>query len=156
MIAQRAQERLVTVKRRARKSALRRPGGTDAPPSIQVSLSARVPQPEVIADEALTLDRRSAARWSVPGFQLLVRRIGGFSFDLELENVSTSGCRVEMVEECATGEDVITRFPQLEPLGGWVRWTLGTTAGVEFIRPIHPAVFDALLARLGTGDPAGK
>jgi hypothetical protein len=101
----------------------------------------------------MILDRRRTKRRELHGPQLLVRRIGGFNFQAGLKDVSTDGCRIELIEEFEAGEDLIARFPQLEPLGAWVRWTLGPTAGVEFMRPIHPAVFKFLLKRL-TEQPA--
>ena len=81
-----------------------------------------------------------------------MRRIGGFNFQVPLTNVSASGCCIVLIEECEKGEDVIARFPRLEPIGGVVRWTEGTTAGVEFARPIHPAVFEMLLRRMESGE----
>jgi hypothetical protein len=48
---------------------------------------------------------------------------------------------------CQDGEHVIARFPQLQPLGAHVCWTAGTTVGIEFRTPFHPAVFDSLLGK---------
>ena len=81
--------------------------------------------------------------------EVLVRRLGSFNFQAELKDVSTGGCRVQMIEECEVDEALVTRFPQLEPLGARVRWANGMVAGLEFSTALHPAVFDALLARLG-------
>ena len=55
-----------------------------------------------------------------------------------------------MLHPGAPGDPVIARLPQLEPLGSRVCWTEGGIAGVQFLRTIHPAVFDMLLTRLGT------
>ena len=107
------------------------------------------PAAEEPEEKMMVLDRRRATRSALTGPELLVRRIGGFNFQAGLKDVSTDGCRVELIEECEAGEDIIARFPQLEPLGAWVRWTQGRTCGVEFMRPIHPAVFKFLLTRLG-------
>jgi hypothetical protein len=92
-------------------------------------------------------ERRRSGRFAT-GSMIHARRIPGVNFEIPLDNVSAGGCRIEMLEECAVGEDVITRFPDLEPLGARVRWTLGFTAGLQFVRPIHPAVFGSLLERL--------
>lgn len=80
--------------------------------------------------------------------EVIVRRIGGFNFEVALRDVSAHGCQVELIEACEVGDAIITRFPQLEPLGSCVRWTQGTTTGIEFQTKIHPAVFDHLLGRL--------
>jgi hypothetical protein len=92
-------------------------------------------------------ERRRSGRFAT-GSAIHARRIPGVNFEVPLDNVSAGGCRIELLEECEVGEDVITRFPDLEPLGARVQWTLGFTAGLQFARPIHPAVFGALLERL--------
>ena len=93
-------------------------------------------------------EERRCCRRVVLDSEVVVRRIGGFNFQVALREVSRRGCRVELVEPCEVGDPMITRFPQLEPLGSRVCWTQGTTTGVEFTTNIHPAVFDHLLARL--------
>ena len=98
-------------------------------------------------------ERRQCGRFAT-GSQVHVRRIPGVSFEVALDNVSSGGCRIELIEECEIGEDVITRLPDLEPLGARVRWTMGPTAGLQFVRPIHPAVFGSLLERLMQPLPA--
>lgn len=98
-------------------------------------------------NDELLLDRRRCERVGVVS-AITVRPIGGFNHRVRVEDVSTAGCRVELVEEIELGEPVITRFPHLEPLVGAVRWKHGATAGLEFSRRMHPAVLDALVNRL--------
>jgi hypothetical protein len=43
---------------------------------------------------------------------------------------------------------VWVKFDGLDAMEGQVIWVAGFVAGVEFIRPMHPAVFDALVPRL--------
>jgi hypothetical protein len=103
-----------------------------------------------VADERsdeLMLDRRRFARVAVAS-TLMIRPIGGFNYQAQLDQVSAAGCRVELVEEAELGEPLIARFPQLEPLVGEVRWKEGPMAGLEFTRPMHSAVLDALVTRL--------
>lgn len=95
----------------------------------------------------LMLDRRASDRIAVVS-TVTVRPIGGVNHEVGLHDVSIAGCRVELVESTELGEPLITRFPQLEPLVGALRWTNGATAGLEFSRRIHPAVFEGLLHRL--------
>lgn len=76
------------------------------------------------------------------------RRIPGTNFEVPLDNISAGGCRIETLEECEEGDDLIARLPHLEPIGARIRWTLGRTAGVQFTRPIHPAVFSTLVEHL--------
>ena len=99
-----------------------------------------------LTDELL-LDRRRCERVGVVS-AITVRPIGGFNHQVRVEDMSTAGCRVELVEEIELGEPLITRLPQLEPLVGLVRWKHHATAGLEFSRRMHPAVLDALVTRL--------
>jgi hypothetical protein len=99
-----------------------------------------------LSDELL-LDRRGCERVGVAS-AITVRPIGGFNHQVRVDDLSTAGCRVELVEEVELGEPLITRFPQLEPLIGAVRWKRGASAGLEFSRRMHPAVLDALVTRL--------
>ena len=97
-------------------------------------------------------ERRKASRIALNS-EVLVRRIGGFTFSVALKDISVGGCRVELLEPGEIGDTVVTRLPRLEPLGARVRWAEGTITGVQFRTTIHPAVFDMLLARLSpTGD----
>ena len=92
-------------------------------------------------------ERRQCERVATSS-EVMVRRIGGFNFNVALKDISTGGCRVEMLEPSQVGDRVIARLPKLEPLGSSVKWAQGTTTGVEFQSKIHPAVFELLLKRL--------
>lgn len=76
------------------------------------------------------------------------RRHGGPSFRVRVHDASREGCRVDDVERFRPGEPVWIRFPGLEPLEARMRWQDEFTAGLHFLHPIHPAVFDLLAARL--------
>ena len=106
-------------------------------------------KPERQLSDALdpSVERRRCSRTAMAA-EALVRKMGGFNFEVELNDISPNGCRVEMLEPCEIGDTAITRFPQLEPLGSRVCWVHGTTTGMEFSTDIHPAVFDMLLTRL--------
>ena len=105
------------------------------------------PAPTTAQDERDGDERRRFDRVTSPG-DVVVRRLGGFNFQVALHDVSAGGCRVEMMEPSEAGDAVITRLPQLEPLGSTVCWAEGTTTGIKFSTTIHPAVFDLVLSRL--------
>lgn len=65
-----------------------------------------------------------------------------------MHNISNGGCKIELADPYAVGDPAITRLPTLEPLGSRICWVDGTTAGVQFLTTIYPAVFNALLERL--------
>ena len=79
---------------------------------------------------------------------VVLRRIGKSSFRVMVADASPDGCRVQLVERPSEGEHVLVKFDGLEPLEAAVCWIDGFTAGVQFARPMHPAVFDLLIERL--------
>ena len=108
---------------------------------------AAAPAPVEPAGPSREHERRCLKRVAINS-EMIVRRIGGFNFEVALRDVSAHGCQVELIEACEVGDAIIARFPQLEPLGSRVCWTRGTTTGIEFQTKIHPAVFDHLLGKL--------
>jgi hypothetical protein len=145
MTDQLARRRRLRIAGRARSINAAPASAKQQAPLIRPTVTAPVEQLD--SRSRIGEERRGCRR--VPlNSQVVVRRIGGVNFEVALREVSRRGCRVELVEPCEVGDPVITRFPQLEPLGSRVCWTKGTTTGVEFTTNIHPAVFDHLLARL--------
>jgi hypothetical protein len=140
-----AERRLLRVRGRARATSER-----PIPAKVQAYLSGQPSQ--VSAGDDLVeapdgAERRRTGRVPVNS-NIVVRRLGGFNFEVALRDISSGGCRVEMIEPSEVGDPVIARLPQLEPLGSRVCWAEGITTGVQFLTNLHPAVFDALLTRL--------
>jgi len=116
-------------------------------PAIQAYLDGKPRRVVETAVAPSAEDRRHSGRLPVSS-QVTVRRIGGFNFEVALSNISSGGCRVEMLEESEVGDTIIARFAKLEPLGSRICWSEGREIGVEFFNPIHPAVLDLLVERL--------
>ncbi len=92
--------------------------------------------------------RRRSQRVRVVSAEIGMRRMGSFSFQVVLEDVSTGGCKVELVEFVEVNDHIIARFPGIEPFSAKVSWADSRFAGIDFDRPLHPAVFEQLLSRL--------
>jgi PilZ domain len=90
---------------------------------------------------------RKAARIELQT-QAGLRQLGYRPKKIELLDISNLGCRVEMAEQLTLGESVWLRLPGLESIHAHVAWTRDWTAGLEFAKPLHPAVLEMLLARL--------
>jgi hypothetical protein len=58
-----------------------------------------------------------------------------------------------MVERLRLGEGVWIKFEGIEPQHATVFWVEPPAAGLQFDRPMHPAVFDSLIRRLSCGPP---
>lgn len=80
--------------------------------------------------------------------EVALRRPGQHSFRVNICDLSRHGAKVEFVERPRCLDRVWVKIEGLAPLEGSVRWVDGFVGGIEFDRPIHPAVFDALAARL--------
>ena len=148
MIDRSAERRLLKVSGRAHAASQKRVSAkvqaylSDEPPPASLDVLPSDVDPKV--------ERRRCGREAVAS-EVQVRRLGGFTFEVALTDVSLAGCRVEMLEPCQVGDHAITRFPHLEPLGSRVCWANGTVTGMQFSTAIHPAVFDMLLSRLTGG-----
>jgi hypothetical protein len=80
--------------------------------------------------------------------EVLLRRAGQTHYRAQIYDISDHGCKVEFVDRPKLDETLWVKIEGLEALEAMVCWIEGHAAGVEFARPIHPAVFEHLLARL--------
>lgn len=78
-----------------------------------------------------------------------LRRRGHHNFTVQVFDLSREGCKLEFLERPQLDETVWVKFEGLELLEATVCWVEGLHVGVAFARPIHPAVFDMILSRLG-------
>jgi len=90
---------------------------------------------------------RGADRSAVTN-EVTMRRLGHNNYKVRIFDMSPSGCKVEVVERPKAAEKVSIKFEGLESIGAEVCWVEEFIVGLRFERPLHPAVFDLLLARL--------
>ena len=81
--------------------------------------------------------------------ELVVRQAGRRARVLEVSDFSRFGCCLTFEDAQFEGEWVWVSLPGLAPVQARVRWTESRKAGVEFVQPVHEAVFDLLLVRWG-------
>ncbi|HEU5482465.1 MAG TPA: PilZ domain-containing protein [Sphingomicrobium sp.] len=82
------------------------------------------------------------------GAMVKLRRRGHHNFMVRVYDLSREGCRLEFMEPPQLDESVWIKFDGLEALEATVCWVKDKVTGVEFVRPIHAAVFDMLVGRL--------
>ena len=70
-------------------------------------------------------------------------------YEIRLADLSQYGCQVRLREKLATGDLLWITLPGIEMQQSWVRWVEGWNAGLEFERPMHPAVYDHVARQLG-------
>ena len=80
--------------------------------------------------------------------EVTLRRTGKSNYRVRVFDASLDGCKLEFIERPDLGEFLSVKFEGMERLEARVCWTEGFTAGVEFQKRIHPAVFDTLLKKL--------
>lgn len=80
--------------------------------------------------------------------EVSLRRSGQTNYRANVHDVSQQGCKVEFVERPKLDEIVWVKFEGLEALEAMVCWIDGFAVGLEFKRPVHPAVFEVLMQRL--------
>ena len=77
-----------------------------------------------------------------------VRRPGDHRYRAPLMDLSPDGCRVEVPVNVDPGDLLFISLPGIETIEGRVRWVKDWTAGVEFEKPLHAAVFDMIRNRM--------
>lgn len=82
------------------------------------------------------------------GADVKLRTLGRNNYHVRVLDLSTDGCRVELVERPSVGDNVSVKFEGLDTLEADVRWVEDHMAGLLFKNRIHPAVLDLLLRRL--------
>ena len=78
-----------------------------------------------------------------------LRRSGQNTYRVRVSDVSPHGCKLEFVERPKIDEHVWVKFEGLDSVECLVSRVDDFMVGVEFVRPMHPAVFETLSARLG-------
>ena len=82
------------------------------------------------------------------GADISLRRSFENRYRVQILELSRHGCRVELVERVRKGDRLWISLPGIETLEAITCWVDGFVAGAEFIRPLHPSVFDMLTARM--------
>jgi hypothetical protein len=80
--------------------------------------------------------------------EVSLRRPGKSTYRVRVYDASPHGCKIEFVERPMPADRAWIKFDGLEPLESLVCWVKGFAAGVQFEKPIHPAVFERLMASL--------
>jgi hypothetical protein len=91
---------------------------------------------------------RSREPRAVLDAEVALRRSGQQGYRVTIHDASPHGCRIELVERPRIDERVWVKFEGLDAVEGLVCWVDGFVAGVEFVQPIHPAVFDRLVGTM--------
>ena len=65
---------------------------------------------------------------------------------IEITDISIGGCSVVIGSQYAAGgRGYAIKIDGLETLGAEIRWIAGEGAGLQFERPLHPAVLDHIV-----------
>jgi PilZ domain len=91
-------------------------------------------------------ESRAAERRTV-GIRAQLRETGGFKLDIDVEDLSVTGFRVQSIYAMRVGARVFLTIPSFAPLAAEIVYRAGTTYGCRFDRPLYPAVFETIVAR---------
>jgi hypothetical protein len=75
-----------------------------------------------------------------------VRQPGNPKYRVLVHDLSPHGCKLDLVERPTLDQLILIKFIGLEVMESLVCWVDGFTAGVEFKKPLHPAVFSMLVS----------
>ena len=111
---------------------------------VRLALGSSEPEP----DSFRSLYERRSERVELDA-DVALRRSGHATYRVRVHDVSPHGCKLEFVERPQVDELVWVKFQGLDAIESAVCRVDGFVVGVEFVQAIHPAVFEALVARLG-------
>jgi len=100
-----------------------------------------------VEEAAQPVSPRRSARHTVQA-EVHLRRCGQLNYRVTVHNLSREGCQLEFVERPNLNERVWVKFDHLDALESRVCWSRGFVAGLEFVRPVHIAVFEKVLDRI--------
>lgn len=80
--------------------------------------------------------------------EVAVRRPSFPTYQVKISDLSQEGCKFEFVDRPLLGERLWVTLEGLQSIEGSIRWIEAPYAGVQFDRPLHPAVFDMLSQRM--------
>lgn len=80
--------------------------------------------------------------------EISVRGPGRPHYRTRVFDLSPTGCKIDFVERPKLNDKLWIKLQGLDALESDVRWLEGFVGGVQFVRAIHPAVFELHLARL--------
>ena len=95
-------------------------------------------------------DARSAERFSVAADATL-RPFRKDAERIRIVDMSVKGCGFESRWPFQDEMMVLLYLPGLEPWAAIVKWWRDGRGGIEFVRPLHPAVADRFAATIGGG-----
>ena len=90
---------------------------------------------------------RKSARVALQA-EVQLRRTGQHHYRVNVFDISPEGCKLEFVERPRLDETVWVKFDGYDAIQSSVCWVEGHSAGIEFERPIYPAIFERIVARL--------
>lgn len=93
----------------------------------------------------MTTERRAQRQPFVATVE--VREPGAHPQKLKVLDVSPLGCRVSLVSRVKLDTRVFLRFPGLEAIPAYVCWCENFEAGLEFEKPIYPAVLSHVMSQ---------
>ena len=76
-----------------------------------------------------------------------LRQRGASGVSVQIMDLSVQGFKAATHLELQPGTDVWLRLPGLESCHAQVMWAEGHFIGCAFVRPLHPAVLDMIVAR---------
>lgn len=78
-----------------------------------------------------------------------MRRSTDRPYEVKLRDLSTHGCSIDLINRVQLGERLWIKLPGLGSIEGFVCWAKEFHAGIMFLTPLHPAVFNMLRQKYG-------
>jgi hypothetical protein len=100
----------------------------------------------VVTEEPASQHQERAASRSAVSIRAQVRIMGTDKLDIDVTDLSRTGFQVETIYRIQPGATIWLKIPNMAGLEATVKWNRRHSYGCAFVRPLHEAVFDHIVA----------
>ncbi|HEX8413799.1 MAG TPA: PilZ domain-containing protein [Sphingomicrobium sp.] len=97
----------------------------------------------------LSLDERTAARWPMDVAAFVQTQVNPAQIGVRVVDVSTHGCLLAIPGGMPLGRYVGLALSQSLVVEGWIAWSKGDHAGLDFAHPLLAVVLEQILSEHG-------
>lgn len=97
----------------------------------------------------LTVEERTAERWPMNFATSFTRHGGAEATDAHVMDLSTYGCLLATPGRTQLGGFVTLTLSQSLTVEGWIAWSKGDHAGLDFAHPLPGAVVEQMIVEYG-------
>lgn len=97
----------------------------------------------------LAEDQRTAERWPMNAAGFLQTQVQPAQIGVRVADISTHGCLLAVPGGLPLGRHVTLTLPRSIAVEGWIAWSKGDYAGLDFSAPLPRAIVEQMITEHG-------